>query len=42
MRIADYTAFMYLGTLIETNKTAELFQKPQHELTGNYVQGNFG
>lgn len=42
MRVADYTAFMYLGELIEAGKTADLFQNPQHELTKNYVQGNFG
>ncbi|MCS7019297.1 MAG: phosphate ABC transporter ATP-binding protein PstB [Cytophagales bacterium] len=42
IRIADYTAFMYLGELIEANNTAELFQNPQQELTRNYVQGNFG
>lgn len=41
-RVADYTAFMYLGELIEFGTTGQIFQNPRHELTRNYVQGHFG
>jgi phosphate transport system ATP-binding protein len=41
-RVADYTAFMYLGELIEFAETRELFGNPQQELTRNYVEGHFG
>lgn len=41
-RVADKTIFMYLGEVIEEGKTADLFNHPAKELTGNYVKGNFG
>lgn len=41
-RIADKTVFMYLGEIIEAGDTHQLFNKPQQEMTGNYVKGNFG
>jgi len=41
-RIADYTAFMYLGELIEFGETHQVFNQPAHDLTRNYVQGHFG
>ncbi len=41
-RVADYTAFMYLGELIEFGETRQIFEKPQQELTKNYVSGHFG
>ena len=41
-RVADYTAFMYLGKLIEFNRTRELFEKPHEELTEKYITGRFG
>lgn len=41
-RVADLTAFMYLGELLEFRKTDELFADPEHELTANYVKGDFG
>ncbi len=41
-RVADKTIFMYLGEVIEEGKTADLFNHPAKELTGNYVRGNFG
>jgi len=41
-RVADYTAFMYLGRLIEFNRTRDLFEKPREELTENYITGRFG
>lgn len=41
-RVADYTAFMYLGEVIEYRPTAELFAAPQQELTQKYLGGSFG
>ncbi len=41
-RISDYTAFMYLGELVEAGETERLFTAPQHERTRNYVTGRFG
>lgn len=41
-RVADLTAFMYLGEVIEYTQTHELFNNPKQELTANYVSGNFG
>ena len=41
-RVSDYTAFMYLGKLIEFNKTEELFIKPKEKLTEDYITGRFG
>ena len=41
-RVADFTAFMYLGNLIEHGRTPDIFGNPQQELTRNYVSGNFG
>ena len=41
-RISDYTAFMYLGELIEFAPTKKLFENPDEELTENYITGRFG
>ncbi len=41
-RISDYTAFMYLGRLIEYGKTATIFTKPQLKETEDYITGRFG
>jgi phosphate transport system ATP-binding protein len=41
-RVSDYTAFMYLGSLIEVGGTDELFTKPQVEQTEAYITGRFG
>ena len=41
-RVADYTAFFYLGKLIETRPTASLFENPKEELTERYLTGRFG
>ncbi len=41
-RVADCTAFLYLGKLIEFNVTRELFERPKQELTENYITGRFG
>lgn len=41
-RVADTTAFMYMGELIEYADTKTIFQSPVMELTKNYVSGHFG
>ena len=42
IRCSDYTAFMYLGDLIEHNRTNNIFHNPKNELTAKYVEGQFG
>ena len=41
-RISDFTAFMYLGELVEFGKTDNLFVKPQKKQTEDYITGRFG
>jgi len=41
-RVADFTAFLYLGKLIEFDRTRDLFEKPKESLTENYITGRFG
>ena len=41
-RLSDYTAFMYLGEMVEFNQTQALFNQPQQKQTEDYVQGRFG
>ncbi len=41
-RISDYTAFMYLGELIEFGPTEKIFTNPEKKLTEDYVTGRFG
>lgn len=41
-RISDYTAFFYLGELIEYNKTKTIFTNPEKQQTENYITGRFG
>jgi phosphate transport system ATP-binding protein len=41
-RISDYTAFMYIGELIEFGVTDTLFVNPQNKLTEEYITGRFG
>jgi len=41
-RVSDYTAFMYLGRLIEYGPTADIFTKPLLKETSDYVTGRFG
>lgn len=41
-RISDYTAFFYLGDLIEYNKTKTIFTNPEKKQTENYITGRFG
>ena len=41
-RISDETAFLYMGTLVEMNRTDRLFTRPQKDRTEAYVTGRFG
>ncbi|HEY9185406.1 MAG TPA: phosphate ABC transporter ATP-binding protein PstB [Salegentibacter sp.] len=41
-RISDYTAFFYLGELIEYDKSKKLFTNPEKQQTENYITGRFG
>ncbi len=41
-RVSDYTAFMYLGELIEYGKTEKFFTAPTEKLTEEYITGRFG
>ena len=41
-RVSDYTAYMYLGELIEFGATDELFLKPRRRETEDYITGRFG
>ena len=41
-RISDYTAFFYMGDLIEFDKTNTIFTNPKMERTENYITGRFG
>jgi len=41
-RISDFTAFLYLGELIEYDSTSTLFENPSSKLTENYITGKFG
>jgi len=41
-RVSDYTAFLYMGRLIEVGRTNEIFTKPQVEQTEAYITGRFG
>lgn len=41
-RISDFTAFFYMGDLIEFDRTEKIFTKPKQERTQNYITGRFG
>jgi phosphate transport system ATP-binding protein len=41
-RVSDYTAYMYLGKLIEYGTTQQIFETPKEKLTENYITGRFG
>ena len=41
-RVSDYTAYMYLGKLIEFGETRQIFENPKEESTENYITGRFG
>jgi len=41
-RVSDYTAFFYLGSLIELDKTSKIFTNPSNKQTEDYITGRFG
>ncbi len=41
-RASDFTAFMYLGEMVEFEETAKLFVKPSQKQTEDYISGRFG
>jgi phosphate transport system ATP-binding protein len=41
-RVSDYTAYMYLGELIEYGDTRRLFVSPEHKATEDYITGRYG
>jgi phosphate transport system ATP-binding protein len=41
-RVSDFTAFMYLGQLVESSDTKSIFENPKSELTEKYITGEFG
>jgi phosphate transport system ATP-binding protein len=41
-RVSDYTAFMYLGEMVEYGPTKGIFENPTNELTERYISGKFG
>ena len=41
-RVSDYTAYMYIGELIEFNDTSTLFTNPTEKMTEDYITGRYG
>jgi phosphate transport system ATP-binding protein len=41
-RVSDYTAFMYVGDLIEYGNTDKVFTKPSKKQTEDYITGRYG
>jgi len=41
-RVSDFTAFMYLGRLVEFGMTQKLFTAPEKKETEDYITGRFG
>lgn len=41
-RVSSYTAFMYLGEMIEFSETKKMFENPSEKLTEDYITGHFG
>ena len=41
-RVSDYTAYMYLGELMEFGQTEQIFMKPARQETEDYITGRFG
>jgi len=41
-RCSDFTAYMYLGSLVEYGTTEQIFFKPQRTETEDYITGRFG
>jgi len=41
-RVSDYTAFLYLGELVEFNRTDDVFTNPKQQQTEDYITGRYG
>jgi phosphate transport system ATP-binding protein len=41
-RVSDFTAYMYLGELVEFGETDQIFMKPSRQETEDYITGRFG
>ena len=41
-RVSDYTAFMFLGELVEFGSTTKIFTSPSERHTQDYITGRFG
>jgi phosphate transport system ATP-binding protein len=41
-RVSDYTAFMYMGKLVEHNSTDTIFTNPSEKMTEDYITGRYG
>jgi phosphate transport system ATP-binding protein len=41
-RVSNFTAYMYLGELIEFGQTEQIFMKPARQETEDYITGRFG
>jgi phosphate transport system ATP-binding protein len=41
-RVSDFTAFFYMGQLVEMGKTNEIFTNPREDRTEAYITGRFG
>ena len=41
-RVSDTTSFFYMGTLVETGATRQIFTAPREEKTEAYITGRFG
>jgi phosphate transport system ATP-binding protein len=41
-RVSDYTAFMYLGDMVEYGDTDQVFTKPAKKQTEDYITGRYG
>jgi len=41
-RVSDFTAYMYLGDLVEFGETEQVFFKPKRKETEDYITGRFG
>jgi phosphate transport system ATP-binding protein len=41
-RVSDFTAYMYLGELVEYGQTEQIFMKPARQETEDYITGRFG
>jgi phosphate transport system ATP-binding protein len=41
-RVSDYTAYMYLGDMVEFGETDQIFIKPKKKETEDYITGRFG